>query len=503
VGETFFRPKGYEYVTPELALSYNLKPDFSGVTLTLRQGVPFHGGWGEMTAEDAVWSINDANGAVTPTSIHGQAGDFAPIFQKAEVVDKYTMYLPIKMFDVRWNSMLLNHSWQAVSILSKKAYDQKGEEWSKQNIVATGPFQQVEWLRDDHAKLAAVQNHWRKPPAIKEITFMEVPEEQSRLAMMQTGEADIAELGPAKNIELAKLGFKFYGAGADSAQGIFFCGNLWEDTHAVTGEKLSRDPLLRDIQWIGNNINPKTSDDPPGIDDMEQARLVRQALAMSFDRTAINETVLGGLGYPSYVMSFNPKDPNWKKEWEFPYDVAQAKELLKKAGYEKGFEIPLFVQTTSPVNYELGDAVAGYWMKLGMTAPVLKYNFTVFRPSLVGRTNTIPYLTQGDEGMVTIPWDWPRGTTLTSITRGGFGGGIESPDVVKWFFEATKEPDMAKRIAINNKLAEYYRNWALNPAIVVVPKSWAANPKSVQSWEQHLSVFYPITSVENIVPAPR
>ncbi|MDP2948913.1 MAG: ABC transporter substrate-binding protein, partial [Chloroflexota bacterium] len=146
-GEAFMRPSGYDYVTPSLAVAWKLAPDLSKVTLTLRQGVQFHKGWGEMTAEDAVWSINDANGAVTKESIHGQAGDFAPIFGAAKVVSKYEMELSITNFDPRWDSNFLNHAGQALSILSKRLYDEKGADYARENIVATGPFQVREWLR--------------------------------------------------------------------------------------------------------------------------------------------------------------------------------------------------------------------------------------------------------------------------------------------------------------------------------------------------------------------
>jgi len=503
VGESFFRPTGYDFVTPSLALSYDLKEDLSGVTLHLRQGVQFDKGWGEMTAEDAVWSLNDANANVTPTSIHGQAGDFASLFGEAEMIDKYTMYIPFMMFDARWVSNYLNHSAQSLSIMSKKAYDENGEEWMRENIVATGPFEALEWVRDDHATLVARDSHWRKVPEVDQVTFLEVPEMEGRRAMMLTGEVDGAWLTPVHMIDLREMGFVFMGAGLANAQGIFFCGNLWEDTHAVTGETLSRDPLLRDLPWIGNPISPNTADDPPGMDDMEQARLVRTALAISFDREMINETVMGGIGYPSHVWSFDPNHPRWRSEWEYPYDPEKAKELLTQAGYPNGFEMPLFIQTTAPVNYEIGDALSGFWSRIGVDTPVLKYAFTIFRPGLVGRTQTVPYLTQGDEGMITIPWDWPRGTTLTSLTRGGFSGGIESPKIAELFFKASNEPDPDKRMETNDELAEYYRYWTLHTSVVVVPMDYTINPKSLKSWGQHISVFNNINSLENMVPAPR
>ena len=52
-----------------------------------RSNVEFHHGWGPMTAADVAFSYNDANSVTNPESIHGQAGDFAPLIQSMEAID--------------------------------------------------------------------------------------------------------------------------------------------------------------------------------------------------------------------------------------------------------------------------------------------------------------------------------------------------------------------------------------------------------------------------------
>ena len=56
--KTPFRVEGDDFGAPSLVVSWDLEDDFSGVTMNVRQGVQFHKGWGELTAEDMVWSIN-------------------------------------------------------------------------------------------------------------------------------------------------------------------------------------------------------------------------------------------------------------------------------------------------------------------------------------------------------------------------------------------------------------------------------------------------------------
>ncbi|KAA1282747.1 MAG: hypothetical protein EGP12_06375, partial [SAR202 cluster bacterium] len=78
---------------PMVALSYELDPSLEFGTFALREGIQFHGGYGEMTAKDVEFSYNDANSVTNPESIHGQAGDFAPLIQSMEAVDDYTLKL--------------------------------------------------------------------------------------------------------------------------------------------------------------------------------------------------------------------------------------------------------------------------------------------------------------------------------------------------------------------------------------------------------------------------
>ena len=141
IGESFFiqdHPEIWE--APHLVAEWTVHSDLSGVTLTARQGVQFHKGFGEMTAEDLAWNLNDSNAAVTPTSIHGQAGDFAGIVGEAVVTGPYTLEVPFTNFDQQWASRALNQNDQGLAVFSKKAFDENGADWMRENIVATGPF---------------------------------------------------------------------------------------------------------------------------------------------------------------------------------------------------------------------------------------------------------------------------------------------------------------------------------------------------------------------------
>jgi len=502
VGESLFRPTKkaggvWDLEGPWLAKSYELAPDLSKAIVHLQEGVQFHKGWGEMTAEDVAWSVNDANAATTPTSIHGQAGDFAALFGEWKAVDRYTVEVPFVGYDVRWVTRFANYYYQAFSVLSKTVYDEKGEVWTRENIIATGPFEVIQWVRDDVIHLKAVADHWYRTAKAKEVRLLEIPELSTRKAMLETGELDAADIDLKLVPDLLREGFESTTNMNVHQEGVFFSGNLWETHHARTGEPLSREGAYRhDLPWIGN------PDDP---DDMEEARKVRWAMAVAVDREAINENVFEGLGWPVYITYLSPKHSRWQGKWSIPYDPEEGRALLKETEWPNGFESTLFVGPElgggpGPAG-ELGDAIGGYWAEIGITTQVLKYAYAVHRPGLVGRTTTIPFLTTCDEGDGPQPWDWPKALVMSSLTRGGFCCGLESPFFSENYLKAAAEPDIEKRSEYTEAFADYQSHWKLDFGVVAVPVYVTYNPKSIAEWDMDLCVAGVVSGLDQIVPA--
>jgi peptide/nickel transport system substrate-binding protein len=513
-GESLFAPGENDWDVPMLAETWELATDLSSVTITIRKGVQFHGDWGELKAEDIAWVINRTNPALNAESIAASAANFTSLFgdTPVEAIDDYTIKGVFSNFDVRWASNFLNQeaSGGLTSIATpKRAFDENGRDWLRDNFIGTGPFELKDFKTGVSATFEKVPyNHWRKNASITQFRIITVPEEATRIALLQTGETDVGFVDPKDLARMRRAGFIEVSAGQGTQEGVMFPGNLWEDTNALTGEKL--DPLyggvyLRALPWTGNPWTPEDDDNPPGIDDMEQARLVRQALARSVDREAIVEFVLGGVGEPVHVTYFSTKNANWDSRFEYPYDVAEANRLLDQAGYPKDggsrFEIPLFVGPelgggSGPAG-EIGDAIAGFWQEVGIDVEVLKYAYAVFRPGLVSRTTVVPMLTSCDDGQESYPFDWPKGLVQTTLTRGGFSCGFEAPEILDWYQQASSEPDRAERIRINKQYLEFMHNWALFPGFVTVPNAWFANPNYIKEWPMNLGGSF--NSPENIV----
>jgi ABC-type transport system substrate-binding protein len=141
------------------------------------------------------------------------------------------------------------------------------------------------------------------------------------------------------------------------------------------------------------------------------------------------------------------------------------------------------------------------WPK--MDVQVFKSAYSIIRPGLVGRTNTIPYAGDCDEGNTMIPFDWPKGLTETSQTRGGFGCGIEIPRIAETFAKVAKEVDINKRIQYNTELMDYLHDEAVIIGIVEMPNLLAYNPKAIKSWKGYPGVFGEWNYYVNLTPADR
>ena len=512
IGETTFQATVGDSAAPMLATGWTLEPDLSGGSMTIRDDVVFHGeglrwaggvSWGPMTAADIAYTINDGNNAINAGSIHWNGGDFAALFGANPLVatDDTTIEFTFAAFDVRWNSgNALNDAGQSFSVQSTAVRDAMGEQWMRNNpLISTGPLQIRRWLQDDRLVAEAVPYaHWSGNDAqFGRITWLEVTDESARTAMLRTGTVDAAKLSLEDTSRLLNRGFASTDNGLKNLVSVIFSGNLWETNHAITGDPLDTAAVyMRDVEWVGNPNDPV---------DFEEATLVRNALARAYDREHINETTQAGLGFPAYLNQFSPTSPHWQRKWEYPFDPVEAGNLLDQAGWPLvdgvRFEMPLYV-TSGGDDQEIAHAVAAYWSEIGVKTSVPKFRYSVYRPSIVARATTLAWVTPCDDGNSNLPWDWPKSMDHTSINRGGFGCGIEIPEVAEAWLAAAAEPDEATRIAINNGVADYLFEQAVSPGIVGQPHPITYNPNRIAAWPMSPGLFESVNDYEAIVPAP-
>lgn len=523
IAEGFFQPSGpvgSDVVSPVLAETWEVAPDKSKVTVKVKEGVQFHWGFGEMTADDIVWSLTDL---MAPESTHNQAGDYAAIVEPPIKIDTYTVEIPFKQFTVVWNQAYFNTFAGTNGTYSKKAFDEKGRDWMLENLVATGPYKLISFEPQATARLESFDGHHTKPAPMKNLVINEVPEESTRLAMLRNGQADIVDVS-LKNIKpLLEEGFKLSDGGGAKQEGIFFGGNYWEqyDYNCSQGQSSvscpgitvgtpmmvepSRPGYLPDEEhpWIGEYGNDAS---------MERARKVRTAMSVAIDKETIKEVILDGLGTLIHVNAFSIHDPNWDDKWNIDYDPEESVRLLEEAGYpikDRGirFEVDMYVTPhaggATGTAGEIQAAIGAMWDKLGIRTSLNRAGYTVWRPTVVDRSEDMPFLSAcgGTDARDSTPWDFPKGVVFTTLARGGFSCAMEIPFVLENYLKTSKESDKAKRVEYNTDLLEYYRHWRLNSGVVGVPEPLVWNPKVIKSWDMRANAAGThIVSLDTIIP---
>ena len=367
VEEYFFHFENGDPMTPELVESWDIDPAGTRVRLAMKRGpdgsgIPFNPpsgfedlNFGVADADAVIRYFNESNATTNPDTTYGNSGDLAAIFLEAKKIDDFTVEiglvspvyfcLPISQFGCLSAARGLYYLAHA---------DSMGVEWAREHHVGTGPFVQGHCVPGDRCTTVALGEHWRVVPQIDKFTYIQAAWNDTRIAMLRNELADLAALDFKLVPSVVQEGFRFIETmpGGFVGQSILFPGLLWEHSHSRTGEPLepwacddnrwdvfgnlvcgsgpNEGPYNQDYSWIGNpwgtldnpckdwdapghercgNAPYSDTDNPPGISDMEQARLVRLALSIAIDRNEINEVFLDGRGTPIYSEYMGTRVP--------------------------------------------------------------------------------------------------------------------------------------------------------------------------------------------------
>src|SRR5437667_6159720 len=168
-------------LSPMLAERWKVADGGRTWTFYLRKGVQFHGGRGELTAEDVKFTF-------ATLAREGSANSLAPEFRlikSMEIEDPYTITVRFeKPFVVFGNKVNQGLFASMAFIQSKRHVESTKEDGAERQPVATGPWKLVEHIRGDKIVYEAVENHWRATPNFKRLVVLEAPEPSTRVAML-------------------------------------------------------------------------------------------------------------------------------------------------------------------------------------------------------------------------------------------------------------------------------------------------------------------------------
>ena len=364
-----------------LAKDWSVSEDGSTWTFNLNEGVQFHKGYGEMTAEDVIWAMRQFG---AEGSKHPRASNMRGIWENPEghaiAVDDYTVEVNTgtPWSEVPVNEILTSAGGGGTWIVSKKQTEELGVEEANDQIAATGSWDLVDYRTGEFWRMEAVENHWRKTPHFAELIFQEIPEESSRVAGFKTGNLDTTllafdSLSEVESVDGAEI-MRVPGGGeaALTFYGQYYVGIGTED------QQPGYDP---DLPWV-------SADPDINSEAWKNAAKVRTALSIAIDRQGIVDTLLHGYGSPAVLWDFGQYEESWlPQELRWEYNPERAKQLITEAGYPDGFSITLTPSLRgAPVEVEACEAIASMWGDIGVDVKFQNLPYTTLRPSLIART---------------------------------------------------------------------------------------------------------------------
>jgi len=226
-----------------------------------------------------------------------------------------------------------------------------GEETASQKPIGTGPFKLADSHLGDYYKFEALDSHWRVVPEFKYVTLRQIPDTATLVAALKTKEVDLAQV-PADQLKDLK----------------------------ASGVAVEVNPLGGTINTIGMGgmvIQADKRYDPAihGKDPWVDTR-VRKAMALAIDRQGICNSLLDGFGTPAGV----PLLVGGAEKYQYPYDPAAARQLVKEAGYSNGFNFRVIssVMSTFSGAPQLMEALAGYWQQIGLDPKIVNINWNTY-----------------------------------------------------------------------------------------------------------------------------
>jgi len=350
---------------PILAESWETSEDGLVWTVHLRQGVTWQDGV-PFTADDVIyWAEAIQSEDTADVDWVRTRFFFGDTPHKFEKVDEYTVTIttaepvPNLMADI-CVPLIPKHYFEdndiAFADMDKSKFNTDNE------LIGTGPFRITEYRRGEAVILERYDDYWGGKPYLDQIIYRIVPDRQSLITAVQTGEVDYITLDPSE-VEQLK--------GADNVE-----------IYQYPGDGVYHFRL--------NTMKPYLAD-----------KRTRQALLYALDQQAFVDTIMLGYGrvadttWSPYVTAYKPMAT------QYPYDPEKAKELLAEVGWvpgpdgilvaenvegvEPGTKFTLNLEVYSASKMQPSLLAQSYWQAIGIDAQLRQRDSNVFREANYGK----------------------------------------------------------------------------------------------------------------------
>ena len=443
-------------VGPGVAESWTLSEDGLAWTIKIRPGQIFHNG-DKLTAHDVKFSLERQ---MAPHSLAAAAATMRRSIKSLDVIDDLTLRINTTSPQISLPPNLSRAVAPEGAIMPKNYIEKVGEEEFRRKPIGSGPWRFVRNVPGDRMEFEAVTTpHWRGRPHFKNLHILLVPEESTRVAMVRTGEAAIASIGPETMLSASRAGLEVLSV-PGTMQAIFHFYGVWRP-------ELKANPVA----------NPR----------------VRQALSLAIDRQQIIDHVMNGkarMPYPFATFGYteNMSTERWEK-WAreaYRYDPAMAKKILAEEGFPNGFELK-FANTALPGTQfmvDIGTAIADMWTKIGVRVNLKHYEWGAFAP--LDRGDQAPLIGGASmyrtAGRPDAPWRYNSSFSPDSQQR--FLGDKDNCQdqcqaFVKLYQQLLAERDMAKRTVLVDQMIQFIADTWIAIPIIEGMGYYAINTKKV------------------------
>ena len=322
--------------------------DGKTITWHLRRGVKWSDG-APFDGDDVVFSTNAVN-----NQANNEVGrDGWDLITKIDEPDKFTVvfhlkkpysgYLPSFFGSAGANPCVLpKHILGSLPNINQAPYNSKP--------VGIGPFRYVEWIRGDHVTLEANPYYWRGQPKIKKVIYKIIPDRNTLLTQLQTGELDMWNFVPTA---------------------------YYDRVHALPNVTAIRGPSFLYTHITFNTSHPALHD-----------KVVRQAIRLATNRKLIRDKINHGIGILQESL-VTPASPFAVNVPAVPYDPAKANAMLDAAGWKRGADgirakngVKLNLDFAAGAGNQDVDArieqLRSMWQQIGIGITVKHYNTGLF-----------------------------------------------------------------------------------------------------------------------------
>lgn len=359
-------------LVPALARKWIISKDGRTYTFYLRKKVSFHAR-GDfrptrfMNAEDVVWSFERQRNKNHP--FHKVNGGGYRFFQALGLPDllleirkkgKYEVQFVLKTPHVVFLSYL---AMEFANILSKEYGEWLFERGQQERIdfdpVGTGPFVFKKYIKDSLIRYERNGNYYLKPASVEKIVFSITPDPTVRFQKLKREECHLMAFPQPSDIAAMKK----------------------HKSIQVT------EGMTYNVAYLAMNTRK------PPLNNLK----VRKAIAHALNRNLYIKAIYKGLAQPAH----SPVPPSlWGHEKiQSPfYSIDKAKQLLKEAGYERGFKLKLWTMPISrpynPNGKKMGELMQADLKNVGIQAELVTYDW----PAYIARS------ARGEHDLIQMGW---------------------------------------------------------------------------------------------------